>query len=186
MPRLKDKYTEEVVPKLREELGEKNILALPRLQKAVINVGAGDAKDDPGLLNKILENIMALSGQKPVVTKAKKSIAGFKVSRGHAVGVRVTVRGDRMYQFLDKLMTVVLPKVRDFRGVPGFSFDNQGNFSLGLREQGIFPEVSFQSSAERLRGLEITIVTTARNREAGRRLLELLGMPFKKGDSKRG
>lgn len=182
MTRLKEKYLKEVAPKLREEFGFKNIFSVPKLVKAVINVGVGDAKDSPGALERMVENLTALSGQKPVITRAKKSISGFKLTKGSPVGVMVTLRGDRMYEFLDKLMTIVLPKVRDFRGVSDSSFDLQGNFCLGLKEQSIFPEVSFQSGAEsKLRGLEICIVTTAGDRHQGKRLLELLGMPFKKG-----
>ena len=164
-----------------EEFAIKNDLATPKLEKVVINVGAGDAKDNVAVVDKIKENLAALSGQNPQATQAKKSISGFKLSRGQVVGVVVTLRGERMYEFLDKLVTVVLPKVRDFRGIPTTSFDKQGNFSLGLREQTIFPEITFQgSTGEKARGLEITIVTTAKNHEQGRRLLELLGMPFKK------
>ena len=182
MARLKDKYQSEVMPKLKEEFGIKSNLAVPRLEKIIINVGVGEARENQAMLDKIVENLAALSGQKPVVTRAKKAIAGFKISKGAPVGVMVTLRGDRMYEFLDKLMNIVLPKVRDFRGVSAISFDSQGNFTLGLKEQAIFPEVSFQGAAvSRTKGLEITIVSNAKNKERGKRLLELLGMPFKKG-----
>lgn len=183
MARLKDKYNKEVMPTLKNELGIKHDLAVPKLTKVVINVGAGDAKDNQAILDKVVENLAALSGQKPAVTRAKESIAGFKLGKGQAIGAVVTLRGDRMYDFLDKFVNIVLPKVRDFRGVPETAFDNQGNFNLGLKEQGIFPEVSFQDTAAsgKIRGLEISVVTTAKNKEQGKRLLELLGMPFRKG-----
>lgn len=179
MTRLKEKYQKEIVPKLQEEFGIKNVLAVPKVVKIVINVGVGDAKGSPALLEQIMENLAALAGQKAVATKAKKAIAGFKISKGEAIGAVVTLRGDRMYEFLDKLVTIVLPKVRDFRGVSAESFDNQGNFTLGLKEQMIFPEITFKGAVV-TRGLEITIVTTAKNKEVSKRLLELLGMPFRK------
>ncbi len=180
--RVTEKYQKEIKPKLKEEFGFVNDLEVPRMEKIVINVGAGDAKDNAAALDKIQENLSALSGQKPQVTRAKKSISGFKLAQGQAVGVMVTLRGDRMYEFFDKLVTIVLPKVRDFRGVPTTSFDNQGNFNLGLKEQTLFPEVSYvgQNTDGKTRGMEITIVTTARDKQQGRKLLELLGMPFKK------
>lgn len=181
MPRLKDKYKNEILPKLKEEFNLKNDLETPKLVKVVINVGAGEVKDDSAALERLVENITALAGQKPVVTKAKKSVAGFKLAQGNPVGVMSTLRGNRMYEFLDKLFSIVLPKVRDFRGIPDTSFDNSGNFTLGLREQAIFPEISFAgAAAARSKGLELTIVTTAHSKEQGRKLLELLGMPFKK------
>lgn len=180
MPGLKDRYEKEIVPQLQEELSVKNILALPRLKKVVLNVGMGDAKDNQAELDKVMANLTALSGQKPLITRAKKSISGFKLAQGQPVGVAVTLRGDRMYEFLDKLMNAVLPKVRDFRGVVP-SFDNQGNLTLGLKEQAIFPEVTYQgNTGSKSRGLEISIVTTTTEKERGKRLLELLGMPFKK------
>lgn len=189
MSRLKDKYQKEVMPKLKEEFGIKNDLAVPKLNKIVINVGMGDAKEDQAMAEKVVENLKALSGQKPVVTRAKGSISGFKLTKGQIVGAMVTLRGDRMYDFLDKLVSIVLPKVRDFRGVSTNSFDNQGNFNIGLREQAIFPEISFQQEARgsKIRGLEITIVTTTKSKpglptakEQGKKLVELLGMPFSK------
>jgi large subunit ribosomal protein L5 len=183
MSRLKDKYQKEVMGKLMEEFGIKNKLAVPKLNKIVINVGVGDAKDDQAILDKTVENFKALSGQKPVVVSAKQSISAFKLAKGNPVGVMVTLHGERMYDFFDKLVTLVLPKVRDFRGVKSDAFDSQGNFTLGLKEQAIFPEVSFQTatSGSKIRGLEISIVTSAKNNEQGKKLLELLGMPFKKG-----
>lgn len=182
MARLKEKYQTEALPKLKEEFGIKNDLAAPRIKKVVLNVGVGEAKDNAQVLEKVKENLQALSGQRPVVVKAKKSIAGFKLGKGQPIGMMVTLRDDRMYEFLDKFMNIVLPKVRDFRGVSDTSFDKQGNFTIGLKEQAIFPEVVFQSgqSAMRAKGLEISIVTGAKNKEQGKRLLDLLGMPFKK------
>ncbi len=179
MNRLKNKYMDEVVPKLLVEFGLKNRLSVPKLIKVVVSVGAGDAKDERSILNGVLTYLGALSGQKPVVTLAKKSIASFKLSVGAPVGVMVTLRGNRMYAFLDKLFSTVLPKVRDFRGISDQSFDGQGNFNLGLREQLIFPEVDYKT-VDKARGMAITIVTTARNKEEGKKLLEYLGMPFKK------
>lgn len=181
MTRLKEKYQKEVRPKLKEEFDIKNDLAVPTLQKIVINIGVGDAKDNKAVLDRTIQNLAVLAGQQPVVTKAKRSISGFKVAKEQIVGVMVTLRGIRMYEFLDKLMNIVLPKVRDFRGLSDTAFDGQGNYSIGLREQNIFPEVSFQPAIPgKVRGLEISIVTTADNKEQGKRLLELLGMPFKK------
>lgn len=185
MSRLKDKYNNEVLPKLMDEFGIKNKMAVPVLQKVVINIGVGDAKDNSAAFEKIVENLAALSGQKPVVTRSKLSIAGFKLSKGAPVGVSVTLRGVRMYDFLDKLVTIVLPKVRDFRGLPTTSFDGKGNYTLGLKEQVIFPEVDFQNAnlGGKIRGLEISIVNSAKDKQQGRKLLELLGMPFRKEKS---
>ncbi|MDO8638108.1 MAG: 50S ribosomal protein L5 [Candidatus Daviesbacteria bacterium] len=188
MARLKEKYQKEIMPKLKEEFGIKNNMAVPKITKIVINVGTGDAKDNQEIIDKVAENLSAMSGQKPVATKAKVSISGFKLSEGTKIGVMVTLRGKRMYEFLDKLITVVLPKVRDFRGISGESFDSQGNYSLGMREQTLFPEVNYKNTniGGKTRGLEISIVATAKNRgsftakEQGKKLLELLGMPFKK------
>ncbi len=180
--RLKAKYQSEIMSVLKEELGITNVMALPKVTKIVINMGIGEAKDNSGLLDKAATNLTALAGQKVVATKAKKSISNFKLAQGQSVGLMVTLRGARMYQFLDKLMTIVLPKVRDFRGVSPDAFDGQGNYSLGLREQIIFPEVDYRN-VDKIRGMEISIVTTAKTREQGRRLLELMGMPFKKGQN---
>lgn len=179
MDNLKKKYNDEVSPKLQEEFGFKNKMAVPALEKVVISIGLAEAKDDAGVLDKVATYLGALSGQKPVVTKAKKSIAGFKVSQGQPVGMMVTLRGVKMYSFLDKLFNIVLPKVRDFRGIPATSFDPKGNFTLGLREQTIFPEVDYRT-VDRVRGLAVTIVTTAKQREQSEKLLAYLGMPFKK------
>lgn len=179
MNRLKEKYQKEIAGKLKEEYGFSNPLSVPRIVKVVINMGIADAKDNDGVLDKAKLNLAALCGQQPVVTKAKKSIASFKLTAGAPIGLMVTLRGEKMYSFLDKLINIVLPKVRDFRGVPVRSFDKQGNFNLGLREQTIFPEVDYRN-IDRSRGMQITINTTVANQEQGKRLLELLGMPFMK------
>lgn len=182
MARLKDKYQKEIMPTLKKELGLVNVMAVPKVVKIVVSVGVGDAKDNPTVLEKVVDNLAALSGQKPAVTSARRSISVYKLTKGNQIGAMVTLRGERMYDFLDKLVSVVLPKVRDFRGLSDASFDSQGNLNLGLSEQTIFPEVSFQPAAlgGKIRGLGISIVTTAKDREQGKRLLELLGMPFKK------
>lgn len=179
MSRLKEKYQNEVRFKLQEEFGIKNILAVPKLVKIALNVGVGEAKTNPAVAEKVATNLVAITGQKVLITRAKGSISGFSLSAGQPVGVMVTLRGERMYDFLDKLISVVLPKVRDFRGLSKTSFDEQGNFTLGLREQIIFPEVDFKN-IDKMRGLEISVVTTAKDQEKGKRLLELLGLPLKK------
>lgn len=179
MSNLKKKYTEEIKNKLQEELGIKNPLAVPRIKKVVVNMGVADAKESESVLEKSLTNIAAITGQKPVVTKAKRSISAFKLTKGMPIGVMVTLRGDRMFAFLDKLFNIVLPKVRDFRGVSTTAFDKSGNYNLGVREQIIFPEVDYKN-IDKQRGLQITINTTAKNVEEGKRLLELMGMPFVK------
>ena len=176
--RLKDKYTQEVQKKLQEEFGLKNKMAVPKLAKVVISMGLGEAKDNAGILEKAKVSMTALAGQTPVVTRAKVSIASFKVSVGQPIGMMVTLRGDKMYAFLDKLINIVFPKVRDFRGISDRSFDNFGNLNIGLREQTIFPEVDYKS-VDKVRGLAVTIATTAKNKEQGKKLLEYLGMPFK-------
>ncbi|MBI2337983.1 50S ribosomal protein L5 [Candidatus Daviesbacteria bacterium] len=180
MNRLKQKYSDEVLPKLQKELQIKNNMAVPRLEKIVLNIGLGEAKDNSGILDKVKVYFSQLAGQTPVITKAKKSIAAFKVSQGQPIGMMVTLRGDKMYAFLDKLINIVLPKVRDFRGISQNSYDEQGNLNIGLKEQIIFPEVDYKS-VDRTRGLAVTITTTARNKEEGKKLLEYLGMPFKGG-----
>jgi large subunit ribosomal protein L5 len=176
---LQEKYNTEIKDVLKTEFGITNDLALPRLKKVVINVGAAEAKDNQAILDAIVTNLTAISGQKPMVTRAKKSISNFKLVQGQPIGVMVTVRGKRMYAFLEKLFNAVLPKVRDFRGVSNTAFDNSGNYNLGLREQTLFPEVDYKSG-EKTRGLQITITTNCKNQKEGRRLLELLGMPFSK------
>jgi large subunit ribosomal protein L5 len=181
MSNLKDKYNKEVKPKLTEELGIKNQLAVPRVTKVVINIGLAEAKDNEGILDKAKVNLTDITGQKPVVTKARKSISNFKLAQGQPIGLMVTLRGDKMYSFLEKLMNIVLPKVRDFRGVPDTSFDRSGNYNLGLRELTIFPEIDYKNVEKGIgRGLQITVNSTAENAEQGKRLLELMGMPFKK------
>ncbi len=178
MNRLKDKYLNEVQKKLQEELGLKNRLAVPRLEKIVVNIGLGEAKDNQGILDKVKVYLSSLAGQTPVITHAKKSVASFKVTKGQPIGMMVTLRGVRMYAFLDKVVSVVLPKVRDFKGISEKSFDSFGNLNIGLKEQTIFPEVDYKT-VDKTRGLAITITTTAKNKEEGRKLLEYLGMPFR-------
>lgn len=180
MNRLKQKYTDEIRNTLKTEFNIVNDMAVPKVYKTVLNMGIGEAKDNDGILTKAVETMQLIAGQKPVVTKAKKSISAFKLTAGSPIGIKVTLRGDRMYDFLDKLFSIVLPKVRDFRGISDKSFDSQGNFNLGLREQTIFAEVDYKN-VDKARGMQVTITTTAKNREEGRRLLELLGMPFMKG-----
>lgn len=179
MQRFKQKYMDEVQPKLAQELGLKNKLAVPRIEKIVISIGLGEAKDDSGVLNKVRFYFEQLGGQSPVVTKAKKSIASFKVSLGQPIGMMMTLRGDKMYAFLDKLINIVLPKVRDFRGISPDCFDSHGNLNIGLKEQTIFPEVDYKS-IDKTRGLAVTIATTAKDKEEGKKLLEYLGMPFRR------
>ncbi|OGE25368.1 50S ribosomal protein L5 [Candidatus Daviesbacteria bacterium RIFCSPHIGHO2_02_FULL_39_12] len=178
MNRLKEKYTKEVQSKLRQDLGLKNRLAAPRLKKIVISIGLGEAKENQAVLDKARVYLSALAGQKPMVTVSKKSIANFKLSKGQPIGMMVTLRGIRMYDFLDKLISVVLPKVRDFKGISDKSFDSHGNLNIGLREQTIFPEVDYKT-VDRTRGLAVTITTTAKNKEEGKKLLEYLGVPLK-------
>jgi large subunit ribosomal protein L5 len=186
MNRLKEKYLKEVKAKMKEEFNLTSDLAVPKVNKIVLNCGSSDAKDSEEVLERIKSNLTLMSGQVPVVTKAKKSISAFKLTKGAPIGVMVTLRGEKMYAFLDKLINTVLPKVRDFRGVNATSFDSRGNFNLGLREQIIFPEVDMASvqagfkNNDRIKGLQITITTTAENSDQGKRLLELMGMPFRK------
>jgi large subunit ribosomal protein L5 len=165
---------------LQREFLYTNVMQVPRLRKVVINVGCGEAMDNPKALEAVTTDITAIAGQKPVITKARKSVANFKLREGRQIGVTVTLRGERMWSFLDRLMNVALPRVRDFRGVPREAFDGRGNYTLGLREQLIFPEIQYDK-IDKVRGFEVTIVTSARNDEEGRRLLQLLGMPFQKG-----
>lgn len=185
MNRLQEKYINEVVEKLMSELGVKNKMAVPAVKKVVISMGLGEAKDNAGIIDKAKVYLTALAGQKPMVTVAKKSIASFKVAEGQPIGMMVTLRGVRMYTFLDKFINIVLPKVRDFRGISDKSFDSFGNLNIGLREQTIFPEVDYKT-VDKVRGLAITITTSAKTRgghtakDEGKKLLELLGMPFVK------
>jgi len=178
MARLKERYTSEIVPKLREQFNYMNIMQVPKIEKIVINVGLGEALQNPKLLEKAVEQIRGISGQRPVVSKAKKSIATFKLRKGQSIGCKVTLRGDRMYEFLDRLIALALPKIRDFRGVSAKAFDGRGNYSLGLSEQIIFPEINYDK-VEHVHGMNIVICTTARSDEEARALLFHLGMPFK-------
>lgn len=177
--RLKEKYTNEVVNALMEKFKYENIMEVPRLEKVVINMGIGEARDNPKLLEAAVKELEIIAGQKPVITKAKKSIANFKLREGMNVGTKVTLRGDRMYHFLDKFMNIALPRVRDFRGVSDTSFDGRGNYALGIKEQLIFPEIEYDK-VETIRGLDIIIVTTAKTDEEAKEFLALMGMPFKK------
>ena len=177
MARLKDKYRAEVAPALKQHFQYKNVMEIPRLEKIVINMGLGDCKDNAKALEVAVSELTTISGQKPLVTKAKKSIANFKLRAGMNVGAKVTLRGDRMYEFADKLVSIVLPRVRDFRGVSTKAFDGRGNYSLGVREQLIFPEIEYDK-VEKIRGMEMIFVTTAKTDEEARELLRLLGMPF--------
>lgn len=177
MPRLKDSYRNEVVPALMKEFGYRNVMEVPRLEKIVVNVGVGEALQNAKALDHTVQDITTITGQQPIVTRAKKSIAGFKLREGMTVGVKVTLRGNRMCDFLDRLCNVALPRRRDFRGVSPDSFDGRGNYTLGLREQLVWPEIDYDS-IDKVRGMEISIVTTAKTDEEGRHLLQLLGMPF--------
>jgi large subunit ribosomal protein L5 len=177
---LQERYRKEIAPVLQRDFAYTNVMQIPRIKKVVVNVGCGEALDNPKALEAATADITAIAGQKPVITKARKSVANFKLREGRQIGVTVTLRGERMWSFLDRLMNVALPRVRDFRGVPGEAFDGRGNYTLGLREQLIFPEIQYDK-IDKVRGFEVTIVTSARNDEEGRRLLQLLGMPFQKG-----
>ena len=177
MARLKDKYIAEVVPALQQKFNYKNINEVPRLEKIVLNMGLGDCKDNPKSMEVAVSELATISGQKPLVTKAKKSIANFKVREGMNVGAKVTLRNERMYEFADKLVSIVLPRVRDFRGVSAKAFDGRGNYALGVREQLIFPEIEYDK-VEKIRGMEMVFVTTAKTDEEAKELLKQLGMPF--------
>ncbi|MGD9046794.1 MAG: 50S ribosomal protein L5 [Anaerolineae bacterium] len=177
MPRLKDLYREQVVQTLQKELGYDNVMQVPRLDKIVVNVGMGEALQNARALDAAVQDITVITGQRPIVTRARKSIAAFKLREGNPVGVKVTLRGDRMWDFLDRLCNVALARQRDFRGISADSFDGRGNYSLGLREQLVFPEIDYDS-IDRIRGMEVTIVTTAQTDEEGYLLLRYLGMPF--------
>lgn len=175
--RVKELYRQEVVPALMKEFGYSNVMQVPRLEKIVLNIGLGEALQNPRALDSASEDIAVITGQKPIVTRAKRSIANFKVRQGNPIGLTVTVRGERMYELLDRMVNATLPRIRDFRGVSSEAFDGRGNFSLGVREQLIFPEIDYDK-VDRIRGLQLTIVTTAGSDEEGKRLLQLLGMPF--------
>jgi large subunit ribosomal protein L5 len=176
---LKERYQKEIVPALMKSLSLNNPMQVPRISKVIVNVGVGEALDNAKALDAAVADITQVTGQKPIITKARKSIANFKLREGRQIGVKVTLRGDRMWAFLDRLMNIALPRVRDFRGISANAFDGRGNYTLGLREQLVFPEIEYDK-IDKLRGLEISIVTTARSDDDGRQLLQLLGMPFKK------
>ena len=177
MPRLKQRFRDEVVPQLQQELGLTNVMQVPRLDKIVVNMGVGDALKDGRMLDAAVEDLTIIAGQKPVITKARKSIAGFKLREGNAIGVKVTLRGDRMWEFYDRLVSLALPRIRDFRGLDRRSFDGRGNYTFGVTEQLIFPEIDYDRVAQ-VRGMDITIVTTARSDDDGRALLLALGFPL--------
>jgi large subunit ribosomal protein L5 len=177
--RLKERYTQEVVPALMKSLSMTNIMQVPKIKKVVVNIGVGEALDNAKALDGAVEDLTKITGQRPVITRARKSIANFKLREGRAIGVKVTLRGVRMWSFLDRLMNIALPRVRDFRGISSNSFDGRGNYTLGLREQLVFTEINYDQ-IDKVRGMEISIVTTAETDEAGRELLGMLGMPFRK------
>lgn len=178
MSELKQRYQEKVIPAMMDKFGYRNVMEVPRLEKVVINVGLGEAIQNPKAIDAAIEDIRTITGQQPVVTRAKKSVAAFKVRQGMRIGVKVTLRGDRMYDFVERLISVALPRVRDFRGISPWSFDGRGNYTLGLKEQLIFPEINYDK-IDKVRGMEITLVTTAENDEEAREMLRLMGMPFK-------
>jgi len=180
VPRLKDKYAAEAIPALKQRFGYKNINQVPKIEKVVINMGLGDCKDNPKALEAAVGDLAIIAGQRPVITKARKSVANFKLREGMNVGAKVTLRSDRMYEFVDKLFSIALPRVRDFRGVSQKAFDGRGNYALGVKEQLMFPEIEYDK-IDKIRGMEIIIVTTAKTDEEARELLGLLGMPFSQG-----
>lgn len=179
MARLKDKYVSEIAPALQQKFNYKNVMQIPKLEKVVINVGVGEAIQNPKAIDAAVNDLMKISGQRPVVTRAKKSIAAFKLRTGMPIGAKVTLRGDRMYEFVDRLLSVALPRVRDFHGVSDKSFDGRGNYTLGIREQLIFPEIEYDK-IDKVRGMDIVFVTSAKTDEEARELLGMLGMPFRK------
>ena len=179
VPRLKKKYDEEIIDKMRKEFGYKNIMQVPRLKKIVLNMGVGDAIENKKFLETALEEMMMISGQRPIKTKAKKSVAAFKVRKGMEIGCKVTLRKDRMYEFLDRFINIALPRVRDFRGISKDSFDGRGNFAVGIKEQIIFPEIDYDK-VEKIHGMDIVICTSAKSDEEARKLLEEFGMPYKR------
>jgi large subunit ribosomal protein L5 len=176
---LKERYQKEIAPALEVAIGADNVMQVPRITKVVVNIGVGEALDNAKALEAAVADLTLITGQKPIITKAKKSIANFKLREGRQIGVKVTLRGDRMWAFLDRLMNIALPRVRDFRGISPNAFDGRGNYTLGLREQLVFPEIEYDK-IDKLRGLEISIITTARNDDESRQLLQMLGMPFRK------
>lgn len=182
MNRMQEKYNTEVVPALRKAFDLKNIMEVPRITKVVVNIGMGEALDNPKALESAVSDLTIITGQKPVMTKARKSIANFKLREGRLIGTKVTLRGERMWAFLDRLMSTALPRVRDFRGVSANAFDGRGNYTLGLRDQLIFPEIEYDK-IDKMRGMEVTIVTTAKDDDQARVLLQMLGMPFSKKEA---
>jgi large subunit ribosomal protein L5 len=178
LSRLKEKHAKEVIPGLKSRFGYSNVMQIPEIKKVVINMGVGEATADAKAIDAAVGDLTTIAGQKPVVTKAKKSIAAFKLRAGVAIGCKVTLRGERMYHFLDKLFNVALPRIRDFKGVSGKAFDGRGNYSLGIRDQLIFPEINIDK-VDKMRGMDIVIVTTAKNDEEAYELLKLMGMPYK-------
>ena len=177
MPTLKDKYKSEVAPALMSKFGYKSVMEIPRLEKVIVNVGVGEAKENAKVLEAVVGDVAAITGQKPVITKAKKSIANFKLREGMPIGVKVTLRQDRMWEFVDRLFNIALPRVRDFRGINPDGFDGRGNYSLGIKEQLIFPEIEYDK-IDKIRGMDIVMVTTAQTDEEARELLKLVGAPF--------
>ena len=177
VPRLKARFRDEIVPQLQQELGVPNVMQVPRLEKIVVNMGVGEALRDGRMLDAAVEDLTTIAGQKPVITRARKSIAGFKLREGNAIGVKVTLRGDRMWEFYDRLVSLAIPRIRDFRGLDPRSFDGRGNYTFGLTEQLIFPEIDYDKVLK-VRGMDITIVTTARTDDEGRTLLRALGFPL--------
>lgn len=177
MDRLQEKYVKEVIPTLTEKFGYKNVMELPKIDKVIINMGVGEAVGNPKALDSAVADLTLIAGQKPILTRAKKSIATWKIRQGMPIGAKATLRGVRMYQFLDKFMNVALPRVRDFRGVSANAFDGRGNYSVGLKEQLIFPEIEYDK-VDKVRGMNIVVVTTAKTDEEARELLKLMGMPF--------
>jgi large subunit ribosomal protein L5 len=182
MNSLRERYQKEIAPALLQAFEFKNVMQVPRVSKVVVNIGAGEALDNPKALDAAVADLAAIVGQKPIMTKARKSIANFKLREGRLIGTKVTLRGERMWSFLDRLLNVALPRVRDFRGVSANAFDGRGNYTLGLRDQLVFPEIEYDK-IDKLRGMEVTIVTTARSDEHARALLQLLGMPFAKKEA---
>ena len=178
MSRLRERYANDVVPALKKEFGYKNVMAIPKIEKVVVNMGLGEATQNAKIVDTGADEVMKVTGQKPVVTRAKKSIAQFKVRKGMPIGAMVTLRGERMWEFLDRLVSIALPRVRDFRGVSARGFDGRGNFTLGLKDQLIFPEIDYMK-VDKARGMNISVVTTAKTDEESRKLLQLLGMPFR-------
>ena len=178
MSRLKDRYTKDVAPALQKEFGYKNVMAIPKVEKVVVNMGLGEATQNAKIVDTGADEVMRITGQKPVVRRAKKSIAQFKVRQGMPIGTMVTLRGDRMWEFLDRLISIALPRVRDFRGVSPRGFDGRGNYTLGLKDQLLFPEIDYMK-VDKARGMNISVVTTAKTDEESRKLLQLLGMPFR-------